>query len=434
MKVVLELFIIRKIVISTKMKITKEILEDTKKWYLEGNSIRKTTKLIFQKYGTKIGETSVNTTLKNIMKLRNKKQYLAIKRGNFLNEQEIVKLYTKKLLSLKQIARMFNASPSGIKWILLKNSVQLRDKRDGLLLVKGKYEKPPFKGSEIEESYLIGIVLGDLHSRWNSRYTIEVNTSSTHEKFIELLKKLFSKYTDGIVIRPRNKDELRFYAYLDRSFDFLIKKKEQIELIKEFNQNEFLSFLAGFFDAEGCIVKGKHRKSLRCVIKIGNTNKEILEIIKDKLENLGIYPKLYLYSKAGKYHYYDGRNFINRKPYYVLEIGRKEEILKLLSKLNLKHEEKIVRKIWAIKFLTCENIVDNYYFSLLYQRLRSLRSTIKIKNFAQKNSLKYPIALMYLLHNVKRGFIQKEGKKYIVSGKGKDFIEFYEKALKKNQN
>ncbi len=331
------------------MKITSEILKEAKKLYLEGNSIRKVTKLLQERFGIKVGKTTVEYHLKKVIKLRNKKEVMTMKRGTFLDESEIARLYAEKKLSLKQIAKMFNASPSGIKWILLKNGIKLREKREGLILRKGKYRKPPFKGTPEEKAYLIGITLGDLHVRWNSNFTIEVNTSTTHEAMKDLLVNTFSKYTDGIVWYPDEKKGFRFYAYLDKSFDFLITMKKNVNLIKNFSDEEFLAFLAGFFDAEGSIVKRRWKNGLRHEIKIGNTNKEVLEIIKNKLDELGINSKIYTYkSRKGKFHYLCGRKIINRKDYHILEVVRNESILNLLKMLKLRHEEKIERKRQAI--------------------------------------------------------------------------------------
>jgi DNA-binding CsgD family transcriptional regulator len=193
------------------MKLTQEILEDVKKWYLEGNSVRKIAKLIEEKHGVKIGKTTVEYHLKRAIKLRSKKEVMVMKRGTFLDEKEIVKLYTKFKLSLRQIAQNFKASPSGIKWILLKNNVKLRSKRDGEILRKGKYIKPPFRGTSEEKAYLIGIVLGDLHSRMrNSKFTIEVNTATTRKSMIDLLVNIFDKYTDGVICYPDKERDLDF--------------------------------------------------------------------------------------------------------------------------------------------------------------------------------------------------------------------------------
>lgn len=66
---------------------------------------------------------------------------------------------------------------------------------------------------------------------------------------------------------------------------------------------------------------------------------------------LGMSPKLYLSSKKGKFHYYKNKKFINRKDYYMLDLNRKNEITQLLNKLDLKHKEKNIRKIWALNLL-----------------------------------------------------------------------------------
>ncbi|MDI6798513.1 MAG: LAGLIDADG family homing endonuclease [Candidatus Aenigmarchaeota archaeon] len=326
------------------MKIIKEILEEAKNLYLEGNSIRKVAKLIQEKYGIKMSKETVRRHLSKAVKLRNKKEVMTMKRGNLLDEAKIVELYTKMLLSMKQIAKLFNASASGIKWILLKNGIKPRSKRGGLKIRIGKYEKPSFNGTKVGRAYLIGITLGDLTVRRNSTFTIEVNTSTTRKTMINLLVDVFKEYSDGVICSTDEKRGFRFCAYLDKSFDFLLKAKEDIEIIKEFNEEEFLSFLAGFFDAEGSLINRKHRNSRRWVAKIGNTNRRILEIIKKYLEKIGIISNIYLYSRKGKRHDYFNRRIINRKDYYVLEISRKKDCIKLLQLLPIKHPEKLERK------------------------------------------------------------------------------------------
>lgn len=331
------------------MKITKAILEEVKNWYLKGNSIRKVANFIQEKYGIKVGKETVRRHLSKVIKLRNKKEVMTMKRGNPLDKVKIVDLYTKKLLSLKQIAKLFNASDSGIKWVLLKNGIKLRSKREGLKIRIGKYEKPSFSGTRVGRAYLIGIVLGDLAVRRTSAFTIEVNTSSTHKTMANLLVDTFREYTDGVICSPDEKKGFRFCAYLDKSFDFLIEVKRNVEIIKEFDQSEFLSFLAGFFDAEGCISKKKRKKSFRYEVTISNTNKRILEIICEGLKELNINSGICSSAHKGEYHSYNGKNVINRKDCYNLTIWRKNDILKFLRILDIRHEEKIKRKVECLK-------------------------------------------------------------------------------------
>lgn len=53
-------------------------MEDAKKWYLEGNSIRKTVVLIFRKYKVKIDKETLRKVLKNVIKLRDRENSATI--------------------------------------------------------------------------------------------------------------------------------------------------------------------------------------------------------------------------------------------------------------------------------------------------------------------------------------------------------------------
>jgi len=326
-----------------------EILEIAKKLYLEGNSIREVARNIYQIYGLKIGIETIRANLHGLIKLRTRKEAMTLKRGNVIPDEEVVRLYMEGK-SPNQIAKLFNAGHSGVKYILVKNHVKLRNRNEGARLRFGKYEKPAFRGTEEDKAYLIGITLGDVSVRYASNFTIEANTATTHEAMIQLLVETFGEHTDGIDWYPDPEKGFRFTAYLDKSFDFLIAVKRNVELIRNFSRQEFIAFLAGFFDAEGCIViKNKRRKSKSLSVKIGNTNKSILEIIKEMLHDVGIESRVYLYSKKGKYHDYRDRRFINRKDYYVLEVARKHDYEKLLQEMPIRHLEKIVKRDQLLK-------------------------------------------------------------------------------------
>ncbi|MFH8132408.1 MAG: hypothetical protein QW321_02265 [Candidatus Aenigmatarchaeota archaeon] len=57
------------------MKITPEILEEAKKLYLEGNSIRKTTKLIQDKFGIEIGKRIYKEDRREIHNKQERKRF-----------------------------------------------------------------------------------------------------------------------------------------------------------------------------------------------------------------------------------------------------------------------------------------------------------------------------------------------------------------------
>ncbi len=334
------------------MELKEEILNEIKELYNKGMSIRGVRNYLIKNYNLKLGKETIRNKLSKLIKLRKSGEYLAIKRGDYLDKDKIIKEYIEHKLSLKDVAKLFNASASGIKWILIKNNIILRTKREGLLLKKGKYIKLNFNGNDKEKAYLIGITLGDAHVRSTSKYSIEVNTTSTHKALIDVFVNTYKDYTTGVLTTIDKTKGYRFVAYVNNSFNFLLKIKRDTRILNRLNINNFLYFIAGFFDAEGSIVKRKHRKSIRCVLKIGNTDLNLLNIIKKKLEFLKFNPKIYLYSKKGKYHDYHNNCIINRKNYYMLEINRKDEVLRLLKILDLKHKEKISRKKWAIDFLT----------------------------------------------------------------------------------
>jgi hypothetical protein len=53
-----------------------------------------------------------------------------------------------------------------------------------------------------------------------------------------------------------------------------------------------------------------------------------------------------------KFHWYDGRKIAYKKPYYVLEILRKRDMIKFLNEVKFMHQEKIEKKDWALSILT----------------------------------------------------------------------------------
>ena len=219
---------------------TQEILEDAKKWYLEGNSIRKTAFLIFEKYKIKIDKETLRKALKSVIKLR--------------------------------------------------------DREEALILAKRKFRKS-FDGTSVEKAYLIGLCLGDLAVTQHSKFTILVATGSTKENFMKFLVNTFKRYTGAIGYIPTPKG-YAFYAYLDNSFKFLLNAKINFEIVEKFNESEFFSFLSGFIDAEGCIRLDKNGPYPHYVVKIGNTNLELLNIIKRKLEEFQIKCGCYLNSRS----------------------------------------------------------------------------------------------------------------------------------------
>jgi len=62
------------------------------------------------------------------------------------------------------------------------------------------------------------------------------------------------------------------------------------------------------------------------------------------LKKIGIASNISLYSQKGKYHDYFNTRIIHRKNYYVLEVSRKNDCIKLLQLVPIRHPEKLERK------------------------------------------------------------------------------------------
>ncbi len=89
-----------------------------------------------------------------------------------------------------------------------------------------------------------------------------------------------------------------------------------------------LSYIAGFIDADGCIMMNKAKKTFRPRINISNTNKGALEKIKDILEEIGVgYVGFYL---SGNTKQADKNGW---KRGYCLEIRRLDDVKLLISKI-----------------------------------------------------------------------------------------------------
>ena len=88
-----------------------------------------------------------------------------------------------------------------------------------------KYPKKQFSNNLMEKAYLLGFTSGDLHVSKNKYgQTIKVDTSTTKEVQIELVKSLFEPYTK--VGAGRNKyGNTMLYCNLDLSFSFLLDYK-----------------------------------------------------------------------------------------------------------------------------------------------------------------------------------------------------------------
>lgn len=255
-------------------------------------------------------------------------------------KKELRKLYLNEKLSSVKIAKKFNCNPGLILDRLREYEIPVRSHYDAHLLCnKPKYPQHDFSGDSIEKSYMIGFRQGDINAYKRSEATsscIFIQGSSTKKAFIDVIDELFLRY--GHIWKGlREKDQNTFFhCSLNKTFNFLLTKKDFIEPWILQNENHFLAFLSGYSDAEGsfCLCGGNG------VFSIRSQDKNILHQIRSKLIEMNILlrpPQI-----ARKEGTRDLYGTICNKDIWGVWVHRKDSLLKLieLMKPHIKHTDK----------------------------------------------------------------------------------------------
>jgi hypothetical protein len=248
-------------------------------------------------------------------------------------------------LSLKQIAG--EAVDPVTVWNHLKaRGLTLRDKVEAQIRAVTKYERKPFSGDRIERAYLMGLMYGDLHAVKHGRAT-RVRVSTTHPALADLFESLFSPY--GHVQSYPREAELTGYEWslecdLDKSFDFLLEKPSPTE-VSSLALDEFMAFLAGFFDAEGSLFLHEKYGGKTPEIAIRNTDVALLRIIERRIRSLRISSKLAWGEQDPGRFGGDTRGEI-----WTLSIWRFVSVRLLLELLPIRHKEKVAKSLIAMRF------------------------------------------------------------------------------------
>jgi len=263
-------------------------------------------------------------------------------------KKDIERLYHKEKLSMGQIAEKYGVHSSLIFNKMKKYNIPTRTFEEGnrlsiprrsMNIAKAviKYPKKQFSNNLMEKAYLLGFTSGDLHVSKNKYgQTIKVDTSTTKEVQIELVKSLFEPYTK--VGAGRNKyGNTMLYCNLDLSFSFLLDYKN--DKIPKWILNEdkyFILYLAGYIDAEGHfgVYNGIGAFSL------GSYDKGILFGVANQLEKFNILtegPKL-----ECKKGYIDKRGIKWNGDLWKFRIRRMRELYKFINiiKPYIKHKKR----------------------------------------------------------------------------------------------
>jgi hypothetical protein len=170
-----------------------------------------------------------------------------------------------------------------------------------------KFAKTSFSGNPAESAYLLGFRTGDLHATIDGNQ-IRLGTSTTHPAMWSLIHSLFHGYgrVNKTPARLRDGFEWSVYSYLDRSFEFLVKKPQNIPGEVSRDSTLFHSFLSGYIDAEGSFRIYRDEESCAVSLRINSEDEGILRGIRTVLSSKGYHPCFDLVRRKG---FYKGKNY-----------------------------------------------------------------------------------------------------------------------------
>jgi hypothetical protein len=126
------------------------------------------------------------------------------------------------------------------------------------------------------------------------------------------------------------------YCDLDSSFGFLLLKTTGVPQWVMEHESAFLSFFAGYFDAEGCISFDCRQSSHAVSLIVESCDYLILREVTERSRRLGFGVKPNLAIEAG-------RKGCNHDCWSV-RVGKRKDARELLRRLELRHPEKVAQK------------------------------------------------------------------------------------------
>lgn len=244
-----------------------------------------------------------------------------------LSKKELCDLYYNKFLPLSQIAKKYNCATTTIFDRMKKYGLTRRDKYQSNII----HRKKRFTGKKISKSYMIGFRLGDLNVKSKSSCaTVFLKSNTTKEDQFNLIKNVYGIY--GHFRYKICNQTYYIWCNLDKSFNFLVPKQDNIEEWILNDEKFFLAFLAGYIDAEGNI---SVRRDVR--LRIRTYDKNLLFQIYKKLNSMGINTKFNLVRKKG---IYNGRK--HNGDCWGVFVYSKDSLFKLFKLLKpfMKHKKR----------------------------------------------------------------------------------------------
>lgn len=246
-----------------------------------------------------------------------------------LSKDILYDLYHNKKLTQKQIAQRFgNLSASGIQRLMKMYNLKSRSYSEYLT----KYPKFDFSGNLEEKAYLIGFRLGDLNVL-KVHELIQTRCSTTIKEQVDLIENLFKNYGRVHTYKAK-RGTFETVVLLNKTFNFLLPKKDVIENWILKNNKYFLSFLGGYADAEGSyfIRKPYHKtkKPSWGVFEIQSYDEIIISTIFNQLKELGIDSTFYV----------NGNKTVYKQNMYRITLARKQPLWNFIKLVKPHHKHK----------------------------------------------------------------------------------------------
>ena len=291
----------------------------------------------------------------------------------------LLRTHIEQGVSLGDIAKRIGSKTSGYtSWLTRQLGIQPRDFEEARL--KGihekvrKYERKPFDGTDEDKAYLLGLKHGDLYASIPWKGVVRISTSTTHPAMAELFGALFNS-SGHVYQHPRYKKDTNTYEWnlstiVDDSYSFMLLPRGECWNRLARSESTILAYLSGLFDAEGSIGIYRNASTTALTLAFYNTDLDLMNIVHSWLTILGYNPlKPYLDKPKGFRS--PGFHIEMKKDYWRVMIATFEESQSLLSKLTLRHREKVSKKTLGLSIRRGQRWVE------VIDRVREIRWSIK---------------------------------------------------------
>ena len=232
---------------------------------------------------------------------------------------------------------------------LRRRGIKLREKVEAQIKAVTKYRRSPFAGDAFDRAYLLGFVLGDCAVVRHGR-AVRVRTATTHPAMAELFDDLFGRY--GCVKKYPRASRLTGFEWslevdLDDSFEFLLDAKISPPPKPPEGNGEFLSYLAGFFDAEGGAYLHRTAAGFFFELYITSTEDSLILPIHARLTEFGYSSRLVKQRQPE-----DRLGSANPGMLSKIRLWKHRDVERFARVLPSKHEEKVAKLAIVREFST----------------------------------------------------------------------------------